>query len=176
MSFAVFVRHMAVLFAALTVNGLVQIGMVRATGGRMSIVKSLLSGYACGLICLAVWWLGSATSETPPSDVWAMLVVDAALYTAASYCWFHYVNIGEASVRIRVLREIADAGRPLSRQEILDRYSAATIIDSRLERLVTSGQLVESGGRYRLGKPRMILVAKVFDVLKFIVLGKWPDR
>jgi hypothetical protein len=164
------------LATALTINFFSQIGMVRATGGRMSIVKSLLSGYACGLIGLAVCWSLAAKAETDPSDFWALLVVDAALYTVASYCWFHYVNIGDASVRIRVLRELADAGRPLSRQEILDRYSAATIIDSRLERLVASGQLVESGGKYRLGKPRMILVARFFDFLKFVVLGKWPDR
>lgn len=176
MSFTAFIRHMAVLVAALMINILSQIGMVRAAGGRMSIVKSLLSGYACGLISLAVCWLGSATAETASRDLWAMLVVDAALYTVASYCWFHYVNIGEASVRIRVLREIADAGRPLSREEILDCYSAATIIDSRLERLVASGQLEESGGKYRLGRPRMILVAHFFDFLKFAVLGKWPVR
>lgn len=176
MSFAVFCHHMAVLVAALSINFLSQIGMVRATSGQMSIVNSLFCGYACGLISLAICWLGSATAETASSDLWAMLVVDAALYTVASYCWFHYVNIGEASVRIRVLREIADAARPLSRREILDHYSAATIIDSRLQRLVRSGQLVESAGRFRLGKPRMILVARVFDCLKFIVLGKWPDR
>lgn len=171
-----FVGRMAVLVAALAINGFFQIGMVRATGGRMSVVKSLLAGYACGLIVLPVWWLSLATSQTASSDFWAMLGVDAVIYTVASYCWFHYVNIGDASVRIRVLREIADAGRPLSRKEILDRYSAATIIDTRLERLVASEQLVESNGRYHLGKPRMILVAQVFDFLKFAVLGKWPVR
>lgn len=176
MSFTVFIRHLAVLVTALVINGLSQIGMVRATGGRMSVVKSLLAGYACGLIGLAVCWLSSVTAETDSGDFWPLLLVDAALYTVASYCWFHYVNIGDASVRIRVLREIAEAGRPLSRREILDRYSAATIIDTRLERLVASGQLVESGGRYRLGKPRMILVAQFFDFLKFVVLGKWPVR
>lgn len=176
MSFSIFARHMAVLIAALAINCLSQIGMIRATGGRMSIVKSLLSGYAFGLIGLALCWSSSVTADSGRRDLWAMLVVDAMLYTVASYCWFHYVNIGDASVRIRVLRELADAERPLSRQEILDRYSAATIIDSRLQRLVASGQLVESDGRYRLGKPRMIMVARFFDFLKFVVLGKWPVR
>ena len=176
MSAGVFLQHAVLIVAAMVINCVSQIGMVIMTGGRLSVVKSLLLGYAVGLIGLTALSLLVNSPSDKEGEFWALTVADVVLFTVASYCWFHYVNIGEASVRIRILREIAEAGCDLSREEVLSRYNAQTILESRLERLVQSGQLKECESRYFLGKPRLIHVARIFDFLKLIVLGKRPVR
>lgn len=97
---------------------------------------------------------------------------DIILYGAISYCYFHYVNIGEASVRIRVLSEILSAGGTLEQSRILELYDANHILEARLNRLTERQELQIKDQRFYLGKPRILLVAKFFRLLKLLLMGK----
>ena len=44
-------------------------------------------------------------------------------YGVLSFGYFHFINLGETARRIRIIREIDAAGRPLTREVILDRYT-----------------------------------------------------
>jgi len=88
------------------------------------------------------------------------------------YGYFNYFNIGEASLRIRVLSEISKKEEGISYEQILSLYNAQEIVKNRLTRLVNDGQVVLTGGRYYLGKPKLVILASFFQGLSKFVLGK----
>lgn len=154
---------------ALAVNIFTNLILLRAARS-LSIVRSLLLSFLVGLLSfVALTWLAWKYS---PHDAFVPRSAAALLtYLCVSYFFFHIVHIPEASVRLRVLQELA-AGRPLTQSDILRRYNAASILDIRLERLMRNGQLVADSGRLFTGRKRMLYVASVFALAKRILLGK----
>ena len=49
------------------------------------------------------------------------------------------------------------------------------LMQMRLERLTESGDIVESNGRYFIGRKRFIAIAKVIFALKAFILGKGSE-
>jgi len=80
--------------------------------------------------------------------------------------------MGETARRIRLLRELYGAADGLTKEEILKRYNAKEIVNLRVSRLLKSGQIVLSEGRYYIKNPLMAFISKLIYFLKFIVLGK----
>ncbi|MBM3954305.1 MAG: hypothetical protein ACKO9B_05690 [Planctomycetota bacterium] len=134
-----------------------------------SIVRSLAGSFVLG--CVAFIMASVVCGSALPATERAATVAAAFLtYASASYVFFHLVHIPEASVRIRILQELAARG-PLSEPEILQFYDAAKILDIRLGRLTRSGQLTYEDGRYYTGRRRMLYVAKLFRLAKRVMLG-----
>jgi hypothetical protein len=94
-------------------------------------------------------------------------------YLALVYWYiFGFYNLGESARRIRLLIELEAAGeRGLSRVELLAAYNARMIVEARLGRMLTSGQVVERDGRYVIGRPLMLYGAKALVLLKLAFLG-----
>ena len=90
---------------------------------------------------------------------------------AFAFGYFNFVNLTVASLRIRILEELLDSGGWLSRDAILDRYGTSSVADLRLERLVGGGHLVERNGRLHTGRLQFLLVARIFDALRWLILG-----
>ena len=88
------------------------------------------------------------------------------------YCYFNYINLGETARRIRILREIYDSKEGLSMEEILKRYNAKEIIERRIKRLLKNRQIIYKDGKYYIGKPIMLVIAKIIVIMKVILLGK----
>jgi putative flippase GtrA len=105
-------------------------------------------------------------------DVAGYLFLNAVSYLALAWCYFHFVNLILASLRIRLLNEMANADGGLSEEDILMRYDAGKIIENRLERLVAGGHLVVRDGHYLLGNPAFVVIFDAFEVLKLAVLGR----
>jgi len=98
-------------------------------------------------------------------------IVESLLcYFPLWYCFLHFVNIGEASLRIRILDEIAQT--PLSESDLLLRYNPETIITKRLERLLRTGDLREEGGIFRLYRSRLAAAGKVIHLVRLLLLGR----
>lgn len=159
---------MATPWLALACNIIVNIALLR--GRRtMSVVWSLACSFFVGcmafVVCAASWCHGREAA-----DLAARLAAAFLTYACASYVFFHIVHIPQASVRIRVLQELAAHG-PLAESELLCRYDARTILDLRLSRLLGSGQLTYTNGRYFTGRRRMLYVARLFRLAKRIALG-----
>ncbi len=163
--------HLAAVAFSVLANSFSQIAGRRLMGERLSVFRSALLGLLWGAITLTVieaCLIGS-------SDAAAMhvrwLSGDVLMFLSASYCWLHFVNIGEASVRLRMAREILDAEpRGLTTEELASRYGIETIVDTRIQRMIESGELFHKEGRYFFGKPRMLLVARAFSLLRGFVL------
>lgn len=155
----------------LAINVLVQIGIAR--WGRIGLLKSVYLGFAAGFgALLGGEWVIARGSGMDLTETGALLTVNMLTYGMLGYCYFHFINLGETARRIRILRELHEAGGGLSMDELLKRYNAAQMVEIRLQRLLGTGQIVERGGRYLIGKPVMLWISQAIVLTKRIILGK----
>ena len=150
---------------------LTQIFVARSSPGR-SPYHSLKRGFIGGLF-VAMVVSGWGVTQMPNSlqDRIGFVVLNLLTYLALAFGYFNFVNLTVASLRIRILEELADAGGRLPRAALLDRYGTASVADLRLERLVGGGHLVERNGRLHTGRLQFLLVARIFDGLRRLIFG-----
>jgi len=67
---------------------------------------------------------------------------------------------------------LGEAPDGLTYEQVLERYNGQSQVEARLTRLLGGGQIVLRDGRYRIGKPVMLLIARVMVALKRLLLGK----
>lgn len=144
------------LLAGFTVNVGSQILLSR---GGLSLLRSIYVGCGLGLLTL----LGSHSPD---------LLTDVVIYASFSYGYFHFINLGETARRIRLLRELAEAGRPLPELEVLRRYNAHTILELRLGRLLRKGQIRRHGDRYVTGRASVLWMARTLSLLQTLLMGR----
>ena len=97
------------------------------------------------------------------------------VYSALSYCYFHFINLCLTARRIRLVRDLFGAPGGLTLAQILESYNARDMVKKRVQRLLGSGQIVEQNGRYFVGKPVILFAARIMVILKFIFLGKGSE-
>ena len=120
----------------------------------------------CGLVLFKKLsfspWLGGLTGLI----IYSLLVL---LYLSLVF------GMGEAAVRIRLLREIdAKPSRTATLAEICHAYNAEKILELRLGRLVSAGHLRFDGERYHLGNRILLIQGLATKLLKFL-LGIKPN-
>lgn len=132
----------------------------------------LVFGFAPGLIVMAgcsAWTLRNM--ESGFVDVVGYGVLNGITYTALGWGYFHFVNMGIASLRIRMLRELEDAGGRLNRNHLLMGYNTAAVVELRINRLTGGGHFVIRDGRYFRGKLKFLFAARCFDLLRRFLFG-----
>lgn len=156
----------------LLINVLIQVGGVRYRS-NFTLLKSIIAGFFAGFVSIMMLEC-FLFSSAPVSgkEVLSGAIAHLIIYSALGYCYFHFINLGETARRIRILREIYEAQDSLSLPEILQRYNAKHVVDLRMRRLLGNGQIVERQGRYYIGSPVMLWIAKSITLLKLLVLGK----
>ncbi|MCF8719414.1 hypothetical protein [Nitrospina gracilis] len=165
------IAHVLSPVLCLAINVVVQIAVAR--WGKWGLLKSVYLGFAAGLgALLAGEWVIAQGSGLALTDSVALLFVNVATYGMLGYCYFHFINLGETARRIRLLRELHEAGGVLALEELLGRYNASHMVEIRLQRLLGTGQIVERDGRYYIGKPVMLWISQAIVLTKRIVLGK----
>lgn len=139
-------------------------------GGRQ--MTLLIAGGFTGLMTTTgVAVLALAARPDLPGPVVLVLFNDV-IYLSLAWCYFHFVNLNIASLRIRLLEEFHKTPGGIAETEILARYGAAHVLDNRLLRLTAGGHLVERGGRYYSGTPFFLALFEMFEALKLLVIGK----
>ncbi len=151
--------HILAPFTALAANAFIQVAVFRFFP-KTGLLRSLFLGFICGFLALFLIEPG------------AVLPVDPVIYILLGYCYFHFVNMGETARRIRILLELKGSRTGLSLEEILERYNSRDIIECRLARLVNNGQVICKNGRYYIGNPAMLTIARFLAVAKHAVFGK----
>ncbi len=102
----------------------------------------------------------------------SILFLNCVIYSSLGYCYFHFNNLSITARRIRLLREIHSSEAGLSESEILERYNSHKMVEMRIGRLLGSGQIVIKNEKYFIGKPVVLLIAKIIVSMKYIFLGK----
>lgn len=145
----------------LLINVLVQILSFRFAV-KKGLLNSIFIGFFAGFLSLVViefqFKLVSVLTNT-------------VIYALLGYCYFHFVGLGETARRIRMLIELYQSGDGLTMDEILSRYNAEEIVEKRLNRLISNGQLISRDGRYFVGKPAVLFIAGAATLLKRLLHG-----
>lgn len=93
--------------------------------------------------------------------------------------WFvfflNFVQAMESSIRVNLLREMRASGGSMSRSQLESRYNDAQLVQLRLERLVAGGAITERYGRLTVTSPSSLWVARLFRLLKMMLLGKQSE-
>jgi hypothetical protein len=133
---------------------------------------ALALGAVAGLVAtVAITLVASSRSGGSVIDALALVAMNTVASLAFAFGYFNFVNLTVASLRIRILEELAESGGRLTRAALLDRYGTASVADLRLERLVRGGHLVERNGRLHTGRLQFLLVARIFDGLRWLIFG-----
>jgi hypothetical protein len=133
---------------------------------------ALAVGAVFGLVVtIAITLLACARDTVPFVDTLAFVGLNTLASLAFAFGYFNFVNLTVASLRIRILEELADAGGRLPRGALLGRYGTASVAELRLERLVQGGHLVDRNGRLYTGRLQFLVVARIFDGLRRLIFG-----
>jgi len=116
-------------------------------------------------------WAACSRDAAPFIDTLALVGLNIVASLAFAFGYFNFVNLTVASLRIRILEELVDSGGRLSRAALLNRYGTSSVADLRLSRLVGGGHLVERNGRLHTGRLQFLLVARIFDGLRWLIFG-----
>lgn len=151
---------------------LTQILVARIVPGR-SPYHSLKFGFIGGLmVVMVVSGWGVSRMAIVPQDRMGYMTLNLLAYVALAFGYFNFVNLTVASLRIRLLEEIREAGGALSAETLTAAYSSREVVAVRIERLVQGGHLVEKGGRLHSGRLPFLLVARIFDGLRWGIIGR----
>lgn len=161
--------HFLTPIAGFALNVAVQLLSVRIIPG-LGVLRSVFTGFGAGglgVLCAETLLSNGGTVGTI-----AMTAANLMIYGSLGYCYFHFINLGITARRIRILRELYMSGNGLTLEELLKRYNAGDMVNTRLERLLGSGQVVLKDNRYHIGKPVMLFMSRTIVAMKMIVLGK----
>ena len=147
--------------------------MICRRSGERRFLGGVATAFVCGLAAFLVfqWWvLAGTVVET--ETVFLALAVNAPLYVCLAYCYYNFVNLGHASIRIRIYAECREHGGEVSSQRLATVYNDDLLKDSRVRRLLEGGDMIRCGKTYAAGGLRLVPVALFVFGLKKFVLGR----
>jgi hypothetical protein len=135
-------------------------------------LRNLVLAFAAGSVApLAASLYAILGTDLPIADGIALSLLCLATFITLGYGYTAFVNLNLTSLRIRVLQEVWLAADGLAVSTVWRHYGTEEILRRRIERLTANGQLVQRDGRFYLGKRTFLLIARVIDTARFIVLG-----
>jgi hypothetical protein len=160
-------------FAGLAANVVVQTLVLRASGGTR-FRGSLLAGFAAGLaVMAALLALPAVAGGGAGPGVWGTALLAGGAYAGFGFGYFSFLNLNQASLRVRIMKELLAEGGSLALADLLERYNAGQILEARLARLVEGGQLEARPGCYASGtRGDFLRLARLLDALKLLVTGR----
>ncbi len=163
--------HIILPVFGLGINVICQICICRYIK-KIGLFNSLLISFLLGILGVLFIELYCLKQRLSVAEYLPGFFVNIITYSALSYCYFHFVNLGETGRRIRILRELYEAKNGLSLEEILSLYNARDVLKIRLARLLGNGQIMLRNGRYYIHRPIMLLMARAIMVMQLILMGK----
>ena len=132
---------------------------------------SVISGFLAGALLIFALQAILLTVFPRDPDRWVLaLIANPAIYAMLAYCFFNFINLGHASIRIRIFKECDERGGFISHEELRAAYDEELIKEARLQRLLEGGDVVLENGRWKLTNPRLVPVARTVFALKKFVL------
>lgn len=132
----------------------------------------VLAGFA-GLGGLFVMEAAALLAGQPWYEVAILAcLVDGPIYAGLAYGYANFVNLGHASVRIRIYRELLASPGGIPVANLRAKYDEAGMLSARLQRMVEAEDLAFDGSAYRLKKTRLLAISNTIFALKKAVLGR----
>ena len=126
---------------------------VHRIGSDRPLVESFFPAFAVtGTVLIAIE-VANGIETGAGWDAVCRSIGDVIVFLGIAYAYMDFLAYGEASIRTRILDEVARSGESgLSIPELLARYNARIIGELRLKRLTSDAQLTLAGGRVFLGR------------------------
>lgn len=163
------VFNVLIPIAGLTINVIIQVLSFRHLP-KLGLLKSIFMGFSLGMLFIII--LQAGLYNLPSASGPVALATNITIYGALAYCYFHFLNLGETARRIRIVRELYDSPNGLSMEELLRNYNSKDMVNMRINRLLSNGQIIYKDGSYFIGKPIMLWMARIILLMKRILLGK----
>ena len=156
--------------AALAVMVLVQAIILRLRRGGQ-FFGSVVIGFVAGLLAVLAMQVVLLLFFPQIPSRWVLAVVaNPAIFVMLAYCFYNFINLGHASIRIRIFKECDDRGGFIAHEELRAVYDDELIKKARLQRLLEGGDIIREDDRWKLVNPRLVPVAKiVFGLKKFVL-------
>jgi hypothetical protein len=150
---------------ALAINCAFYLLLRRALAWRigMSILGGLCFGLAAivGFVVDSLDYANVAFAE--------LMICQFGTYLTLSFCFWTFLNLNITSLRIRVIRELLQAGGAIAVVELLASYSDAERLQRRLARLMNGRQIELVDGNWRLRSSLILIIARCIDVNRTIM-------
>lgn len=159
------------------VTGLIVDVVVHVLSSRISEGKRPVQDIIRGVVAgLAATVLISAASLAVLRYTWedsaALLAMNGVTHLALAYGYIGYVGLNLTSLRIHILKLLWKSGGRMPRATIEGLYGNDSVIDLRIAMLLQDGYLEEKQGRLHTGRRTVLYIAKLWDVMRWCVLGK----
>jgi len=130
----------------------------RAVSSQLLVV--ICSFIGCIPMGAAIWLIYLRHFVATPYElVWAGMY-SLIVYFALAYSYFHIFNMSETSRRVRIVYEIYTA-KQISPSEIASMYNTNHMVSVRLERLLSTKQIKQSGDGYVLDRKLLYYAARI---------------
>jgi hypothetical protein len=130
---------------------------------------SILFGSAASFLGVVVFEY--ALALPPIGFIFYFVVTSLCL----GFCYFHFVNLGETSIRIRILKEFAAAQKGLGLEQIRQNYGEAALVQSRITRLIDAGALTINGEDIAVSSIKLKMIYSIMNKLRKLVFGRGYD-
>lgn len=159
----------------LAVNVLVQILSFRLIPS-MGLLKSVFMGFGVGMLYVlgSEYFIFTQSAAESMRDFLPNVLSNILTCGVLGYCYFHFINLGETGRRIRIVRELLNAGG-LSMEGLLQRYNTSDMVEIRLTRLLNSGQIIERNGMLFIQSQFLLRASRIMVLMKKIILGKTSE-
>lgn len=156
-------------------NIIFQFTLYRASRGAllMSIVVGLGAGAAVTIVVI-IFALFQAPTEI--FDGVALTVSVFFIYGGAGLAYFCLINLGETSLRIRMLQLILDSPNGLTVPEILAIYNDETLVAVRLQRMAEYRRAVLIDGVFYPRRSLLFAASWASELLKRLLYGGDASR
>ena len=144
---------------------------------RQGTVPSTLASWSIGLVFLLslefLLFNHPQNLIEVPAFEFSFFVIHFQFYSTLAFVYFCFFNIGETSLRIRILKELSLSPGGISPTDLERLYNSQAVVTQRIDRLIKSHQFRENSGLLYPGtKKRMIYLAQVVGFLKWLILAQ----
>lgn len=137
-----------------------------AIGPQMTVVLCAVIGLFPMATGLWYFYLSELTGLT--YELLFGAVYGVIIYTALAYVYFHLFNMSETARRIKILALLSRYGAS-DPDRLGGGYGAGEMLEARLERLRSTGQIREADGRYMLYGKALYLAARAIAIWAWVL-------
>lgn len=159
------------------VNFLCQISLIRLRHGR-SLAQSVLEAFAAGAAVTAAGTAVAWLYETPLllAEGVGLAASMFAAYSSAAFVLFALVNLGDTSLRVRLIGYLLEHPDGLCPAKLLEFHPDTDLIELRVRRMKEAGQVRVDDGRLYPRFSALSMVATGISILKWMLYGRRSGR
>jgi hypothetical protein len=163
---------LAAPLAGSAVNVMAQLILARVLSGeRLLLVVVIAFCIGLAATCVITGFALTPIDSSVP-DALALIASVLTIYSAAGFALFAIVNLGETSLRIRMMRVLLDSPHGVRRGELVANYDDRALISVRLQRLREKMQVRFLDGIYYSRPSFLFLTAAGVQMLKRVLYGR----